>query len=73
MLHFLEKFKTQLTENEIVLLSDKWISPSKDLTIQLNAKWAKTFFKKEAVRQAVNHEFTSKKNETIRNQEILQI
>jgi hypothetical protein len=73
MIKFFSRFEEELTENEIVLLTDKWIHPSKALTIEVNTKWARTFFKREAVRESVDHEFTSKKNATMRNQDIIKI
>lgn len=71
MLKFYHKYKTELTESEIVLIDDIWLNPKEPLLMKVNKKWAQTFSQIDRISEAVNKELTSKRNETLRNQELL--
>lgn len=40
MVAFYNRYQKELTEGEILLLTDKWINPSENLVLTINSKWA---------------------------------
>ena len=73
MVAFYNRYQLELTDSETLLLSDKWINPNEDLIAQITDKWAKLFTKASSVSDAIVKERVSKRNVTLRNQEILKI
>lgn len=73
MVEFYSKYQLELTNSERVLLSDKWINPDADLILEITSKWAKMFTKAGDVSNAIVKEQISRKNATLRNQEILKV
>lgn len=73
MVAFYNKYQLELTNSERLLLSDKWINPDGDLILEITKKWAKMFTKAGDVSDAIVKERISRKNATLRNQEILKV
>lgn len=73
MVAFYNKYQLELTNSESVLLSDKWINPDGDLILEITKKSAKMFTKAGDVSNAIVKKRISRKNATLRNQEILKI
>jgi len=74
MVNFIDKYKFELTDADILLITDKWITPNDDMLLSLNKKWGQAYPKKpEDARKAIIGERITKRNETFRNQDKLNI
>ena len=73
MINFYKKYKKELTNNQVVLLSDTWLKPTGETILERNKHWAKQLNSPDKIREAVTKELVAKKNETWRSQEVLKI
>lgn len=74
MVDFINKYKVELTDADILLITDKWTTLNDDTLLSLNKKWGQVYPKKpEDARKAIISERITKRNETLRNQDKLSI
>ena len=74
MVNFINKYKVELTDADILLITDKWITSNDDTLLSLNKKWGQVYPKKpEEARKAIISERITKRNETLRNQDKLSV
>lgn len=71
MLDFIKKHSVRLTESNVLLVTNEWINPESDSVLDLNSKWSSADAK--YARKRIMYELASKRNETFRNQETLEI
>lgn len=72
MIDFYNTFKTTLTENNIVLLSDDWLNVTSEMYQKVLMKFSGSV-KPRMVGELVNKEINSKRNQTLRTQETFKI
>ena len=73
MINFINKYQFELTDADILLITDKWIHLNEDTLFSLNKKWGQVYRKAEDARKAIVSERITKRNETLRNQDMLSI
>ena len=72
-MHFINKYQFERTDADILLITDKWINLAEDTLLSLNKKWGQVYRKSEDARKAIISERIIKRNETLRNQDMLSI
>ena len=73
MINFINKYQFELTDTDTLLITDKWIHLIEDTLLSLNKKWSSVYSKAEDAHKAITTERITKQNETLRNQDMLDI
>ena len=73
MINFINKFQFELTDANILLITDKWIHLNEETLLSLNKKWGRVYKKADDARKSIISERITKRNETLRNQDMLSI
>lgn len=71
MLSFITKFKEELTDNNIALVTDKWINPDDSLHREVTLKWSSSPCSPRDISRNVWAELYKKERETLQTQEII--
>lgn len=73
MINFINKYQFELTDGDILLITDKWAKLTEDTSQRQQQKWGQVYSKAEDARRAIISERITKRNETLRNQDTLSI
>lgn len=73
MVNFINEYKHELTDGDNLLITDKWITLTEDTSVSQQRKWSQVYGKPKEARRAIISERITKRNETLRNQDMLSI
>nr|YP_010003062.1 hypothetical protein JXX86_mgp24 [Ulva sp. TM637]AZP40106.1 hypothetical protein [Ulva sp. TM637] len=70
---FYKRYTKELTDTGQVLLDDRWLQPTSEMCLEITRTHSNILTNPDQIREAVDKELESKRNETLRNQEALAI